>query len=135
MSTDFPKGAMGCDTPRTTSTVAGMESGLGAYGGVVLGNVRLASSCMSEAASQCRVELACGTSAGCVGAVLTTPPPLADLGFADLVGSGWKLRDGGPCAFLRGGADLVASVPADAYGTPRTAPVSIGAHENDAACQ
>jgi hypothetical protein len=45
------------------------------------------------------------------------------------------LDAGDPCTVTQGGRDVSADVPEDIDGVPRTAPLSIGAHEWDAGCR
>jgi uncharacterized protein DUF1565 len=59
----------------------------------------------------------------------------ADNGLATLLDPGWKLAPGVPCAVAKSGLDLTASVASDSFGTARTAPPSMGAHELDGPCQ
>ena len=56
----------------------------------------------------------------------------ADHGGSDLMAVGWKLQATAPCAVTQTMYTLYP--PVDLYGEPRTAPVSIGAHEWDGAC-
>ncbi|MBL8945203.1 MAG: hypothetical protein JNK45_18700, partial [Myxococcales bacterium] len=45
------------------------------------------------------------------------------------------LDAGDPCTVTQGGRDVSGEVPEDIDGVPRTAPLSIGAHEWDAGCR
>ena len=69
---------------------------------------------------------------GPCGSTLFDPWTEADGGATELAAGGWKLRVSGPCAVSQGGLDV--GVTEDLYGTARTLPVSMGAHEQDGAC-
>jgi len=58
----------------------------------------------------------------------------ADDGVTELLGPGWLQSNPPPCRVSRGGLDLTKSIATDLFGSPRTVPVSIGAHERDDTC-
>lgn len=87
---------------------------------------RFASSCAEETSSTCTAVDACDPTGSefvdaCLGTVFATPQqPI-------------ELKDRVACSIAQGGLAL-ADAASDLFGTPRTAAVSMGAHEYDGAC-
>lgn len=102
-----------------------------AAGATVSGNVRLDSACSGEGAPTCVINAACTSPSACLAAVIAGWTA-ADTGESLIEGTGWKINP--LCPVAQGGLDISSSLTTDFYGTKRTPPLSIGAHENDAAC-
>jgi hypothetical protein len=103
------------------------------------GNVNFMASC-SGSDSGCAVLANC-TNPGSAGAdvgpcarQLFTAFDSSTDGVATLESTGWNLAPGAPCKLTKGGTDFTMTVPTDWQGNQRTAPISIGASESDAAC-
>jgi hypothetical protein len=132
-------GGTGTCTGTTTepfTTVSSAQTFLAgsATGATATGNVRLATAaqCASEAGATCVDESACDTPADCNAAVVagwTSASTGEDLLEA---AAGWKINP--VCSVSQGGLDISSSLTTDFYGAKRTAPLSIGADENDATC-
>jgi hypothetical protein len=101
------------------------------FGGTkVDGNRVLRSECDGE--SGCIPWQACDAAAlPCLQSVIEGWST-SDNGLSTLFGPGWKLAADLPCAVTQSSLDL--SVPFDLFGTPRTTPASMGAHEQDGPC-
>ena len=95
----------------------------------VSGNGRLVPSCGAD--TSCTINSSCGSAAGCAAAVITSWSA-ADTGFGTLLSDGWKINP--VCAVSKGGLDIAATLKTDFYGAARTAPLSVGADEQDATC-
>ena len=125
-----------CAAP-VASGLAGLAAHLGAAASA---NVRIDSSCSDETAAtqaQCSATTACATSTSACGASIVTAIDSVDDARAAVldVTKGYPLAATAPCLVTQGGVGRTASVPLDVLGATRTAPVSIGAYEDDAACQ
>jgi hypothetical protein len=122
-------------TTQTFTTVADAQTFLEgtATGAVATGNVRLAtaSGCSPELTPTCVTNASCTSAAACVAAIVAGWTA-ADTGEALLEGAGWKINP--VCAVSQGGLDISSSLTTDLYGNKRTAPLSVGADENDATC-
>lgn len=73
----------------------------------------------------------CATGPTCTAATLGTWTASTA---GDLLGAGWKLGTTTSCALTKGGLVLPGLLAVDAFGTARTDPRSMGAHEHDGAC-
>jgi hypothetical protein len=100
-------------------------------GSKVSGNVTLNASCGTD--SGCIPWAACNstTSLACLQSVFEGWSEPQN-GLDTLFGPGWKLAAGVPCAVAK--SSLSLGLATDAFGTMRTAPPSMGAHEHDGAC-
>jgi hypothetical protein len=124
------------NTQGTITTVSGLQTFLASTGTAttVTKNVRLATAaqCLGDGFSgPCVSNTSCGDPDDCVAAIITGWTA-ADTGEALIEGAGWKIEP--VCPVAQGGLDLSTSLTTDFYGTKRTVPFSIGAHENDATC-
>jgi hypothetical protein len=102
------------------------------FGGTkVSGNLTLKASCGTD--SGCIPWSACSptTPVACLASVLEGWSP-ADNGLTTLLGPGWQLAAGLPCAITKSSLDL--GVGTDLFGTTRTSLPSMGAHERDGSC-
>jgi hypothetical protein len=117
----------------TPSTVDLVESEVGAtFGASVPGqNHRFAASCGGD--SKCSATVACASGqVACIESMLASWTPASG---DDLLAGGWKLRDDVTCRVAGGAVSAPGLAETDAFGTPRTDPRSVGAHENDVACR
>lgn len=95
-----------------------------------VGNTRLTGTGCSE--TGCIAVPACTTTTGCLGSVLEGWNAKTA---GDVLASGWRLKVGGLCAIARGGTLVAGLATTDAFGSGRSDPRSLGAHEQDGACQ
>jgi hypothetical protein len=111
-----------------TPTTAGACT---AFGGTkVSGNRTLKPDCGAD--TGCITWTACGQSSlPCLQSVFDGWSA-GQNGLDTLFGPGWKLAAGVPCAIAE--SSLAVGVGADLFGTSRTTPPSMGAHELDDAC-
>jgi hypothetical protein len=98
---------------------------------------RIAASCTGEDSASCVADAACAAGAGegtdCLRAVFAA---ISDpfFGRAEILSAeGLRLKPMVTCKIAQGGLAF-PEIATDAYGAPRTAPISIGAHEYDGAC-
>jgi hypothetical protein len=98
------------------------------------GNLVIAGTCSVD--SGCLASPICATTLGCLQSIFNGWDPHTN-GRNDLDGTGWRLTTTTPCKITNGGLDFRQYPPSDVdlFGTPRTAPVSMGAHEYDGPCQ
>jgi hypothetical protein len=119
-----------------TDAISALRSSFSLPAAASGGNIFLAS------ATDCGADPACKGFAACS---ISGPPhdcllglfaawTAADDGVTELLGPGWLLSNPPPCAVSRGGLDLTTTIAKDFYGSARTVPVSIGAHERDDTC-
>ena len=97
----------------------------------IMGNVAIQGTC---AGARCTADPGCELGSGCLDSLLAGWSAPSE-GALDLFAGGWQLASKTPCTITRGGFDLSSmGVAADSYATPRTNPVSPGAHEYDGMC-
>ena len=121
-----------CSATIPSTTVTELETNLATDGATASGNLELHASC---ATASCVAVPACAPNdAHCAEGVFAGFGA-SDLGVSALFGGGWPLASSPSCKLSKGGMDLTASVPADFVGKLRTVPVSLGAYEEDGACQ
>ena len=68
---------------------------------------------------------------GCTTVLSSTLPSSGSTDAAPILSSVWKLTASSPAAVTQGGKNLSGTVDEDFFGTARTVPCSIGAHERD----
>jgi hypothetical protein len=125
------RGFAPCPGDIAPATVAATQSQLVADGADAQGNIEVRSTC---ATSACAVVAGCGAGGDqCAEALLDTFGS-ADLGLSGLFTGKWALAANPPCKVSQGGVDLTSRVPQDIFGAARTAPVSMGAAEQDTVC-
>jgi hypothetical protein len=113
---------------------AGTPGACNTFGGTNASNNQLViDSAATCGDTQCAPVSGCTSANGCFAGVFGAWDATSN-GKANLFGSGWQLITNDPCALTQGGKDLTATVGLDLYGTTRTVPVSIGAHEFDGTC-
>lgn len=117
-------------TRQTLTTVTDVQTFLAstATGATVSGNTRLATVC-SEAAPTCVVNTACTDPAACNAAIITGWTPASTGEVVLQTADAWKINP--VCTVSKGGLDISSSLTTDLYGNKRTAPLSVGADEND----
>lgn len=123
----------GCTTDGINATTGdGIASAAGGTFGAakVSGNLRVMSACNVDA--RCTIVAACSNPGACGGAMIAGGFDLPTAG--KVIENGWRLPSTLPCAIAKGGVALPGLLDVDGFATARTAPRSIGAHENDA-CQ
>ena len=122
-----------CTKARTVATRADtLASVLGPTlgAGGIQGNLRVAGACGTD--TKCTAVSACTSGPACLPTLLAGWDAASAGGLFE---EGWKLRDGVACTIAKGGATIAGLSPTDLYGATRTDPRSLGAHEQDGACQ
>jgi len=125
-----------CGTPGLTTSLRETESVVLTKGAAAAANnVLLRGYCVAspEADTACREVVDCREATSACFESIFDAWSGKSLGYDEYVTSRFKLRTGSSCR-LRGGLDLTATVPTDAFGAARTAPTSMGAHEDDSMC-
>ncbi|HXU73133.1 MAG TPA: hypothetical protein VN947_27630 [Polyangia bacterium] len=129
----------GASTEIATCTAA-TAGKCNSFGGTTVGNNTWLDSTCTGGNSLCSIVAGCnnpddGTADPTMcGQEIFTSYDKASFGLADLQGAGWKLKSGAPCPVSKSAFDDTAAVPKDLYGTTRTNPPSVGAHEFDGTC-
>jgi hypothetical protein len=122
-------------TAQNYPTISGAEGFLTATNAAskVSGDMRFASSlqCAGDSSAQCTQNISCTSASSCASAIFASWSA-ADTGYSILQSAGWKINP--ICEVSQGGTDLSATLKTDFYGATRTAPLSAGAHEQDATC-
>lgn len=124
-------GSTSCPGDNSLATVAATESLIVSDSGNAQGNIAIAATCSSSA---CATVSGCGSGGDQCAEALLDGFGASDLGFSGLTSGRWALAASPPCKISQGGMDLTSQVPQDAFGAPRTPPVSMGASEMDGAC-
>jgi hypothetical protein len=115
-------------TPTTTGNCAG-------FGGTVaIGNDHIQSTCAGDPG--CIVMAGCTSVDACFSGLFATwdAPSYGKKDEFTVPSGGWLLKAGDPCKVVKSGLGDTAAVPQDLFGTPRTSPPSMGAHEFDGSC-